>query len=750
MSTRRARIKAVTALPPRRKNAPNLNNKPEKESPKVSLVSKESEEDNKNTQSDITENASTTPSIVCNKSPILPTIDQKDLSSKTSELPATPKPSNLFAAPLTRNSPKRFASPNLISPRRDVSKCNTPVRQTIPRHHEFNQNTELQVTSNSVNRVQQNSRIEVYNEKPEATATAMDGIVPLQPAVGPKPIEKLKNDIISENAEVLFDPIVPLPSPNKLRPKLRPVPRLGPRRNSIQGSASESEDESRRSLLSGGNTPGPRQRHDSQTILQSMLNRDVSRVRNESVSSSVSQVVGPQMPASPIRDKPLKVRRAQEAASRRAAMASRRKRHCKREDMTMYDLIFYNPTENPILPNEDEMKAKEESLKDLEKQSMETIEESVDAVQESAPAPQIKLGPNGEIILDESSLVIKQTQIQKISSIVREGAWMPSQGKYKRGPRTANWSAPETVRFYRALAAIGTDFTLMAPLFPDRSRKDLKLKFKKEEKINGEQIDKALRCRFSWDAMSLAEEFEAERKEAKRKEEEEKRKQKELIEQQKKAERERLKEFKGARRCKAMKALECVPSTVSRKKFTITNADDLIERGKQIENNVKKRSTQKHTKSSTLTSKVAKSPLTRTPINIPAQSKRQTPLKTPLKAPMSSDMAHTRNTSKTPDLALRNIPSNLETGSLIVLTVNDPKSPGKKMLQTYIAQEEGILTQVALPSGLLNSVVGYMKKGTPKSTVSNTSSPITPNTDRAGSGQSSERKRQASFSITEL
>lgn len=50
----------------------------------------------------------------------------------------------------------------------------------------------------------------------------------------PKPLDVLKNEIISENVEVLFDPIVPLPSPSKVRPKLRPVPRLGPRRNSFQ------------------------------------------------------------------------------------------------------------------------------------------------------------------------------------------------------------------------------------------------------------------------------------------------------------------------------------------------------------------------------------------------------------------------------------------------------------------------------------------------------------------------------------
>lgn len=64
----------------------------------------------------------------------------------------------------------------------------------------------------------------------------MDGIVLLQPGKNvPKPIDLLKNEVISEYAEVLFDPIVPLPSPSKVRPKLRPVPRLAPhRRNSIQ------------------------------------------------------------------------------------------------------------------------------------------------------------------------------------------------------------------------------------------------------------------------------------------------------------------------------------------------------------------------------------------------------------------------------------------------------------------------------------------------------------------------------------
>ena len=74
--------------------------------------------------------------------------------------------------------------------------------------------------------------------------------------------------------------------------------------------------------------------------------------------------------------------------------------------------------------------------------------------------------------------VINQTESQRqVSSVVYEGAGAGGGGYgRRRGARAADWSAAETVRFYRALAAIGTDFTLMAPLFPDRTRRELKFK----------------------------------------------------------------------------------------------------------------------------------------------------------------------------------------------------------------------------------------------------------------------------------
>lgn len=65
-------------------------------------------------------------------------------------------------------------------------------------------------------------------------------------------------------------------------------------------------------------------------------------------------------------------------------------------------------------------------------------------------------------------------------------------GFYKRTKRTRDWPADETIKFYRCLHTIGTDFSLMLTLFPKRTRRDLKLKFKREEKYNLSLINKAL------------------------------------------------------------------------------------------------------------------------------------------------------------------------------------------------------------------------------------------------------------------
>lgn len=133
------------------------------------------------------------------------------------------------------------------------------------------------------------------------------------------------------------------------------------------------------------------------------------------------------------------------------------------------------------------------------------------------PAPQIKIGENGEIIIDETSLVIENNSTKINRNLIENSQIIDGNSDktfgYKRVKRSKEWTASETLRFYNALNTIGTDFMLMCDLFPSRTRKELKSKFKKEEKLNRNLIDKALTNPKQFDMDDLIKEFENEKEE---------------------------------------------------------------------------------------------------------------------------------------------------------------------------------------------------------------------------------------------
>jgi hypothetical protein len=61
----------------------------------------------------------------------------------------------------------------------------------------------------------------------------------------------------------------------------------------------------------------------------------------------------------------------------------------------------------------------------------------------------------------------------------------------------------ETLKFYRALHTVGTDFLLMQSIFPKRTRYDLKTKFKREDRTNRFLVEKALRSPLNFDLTEL-------------------------------------------------------------------------------------------------------------------------------------------------------------------------------------------------------------------------------------------------------
>lgn len=243
-------------------------------------------------------------------------------------------------------------------------------------------------------------------------------------------------------------------SNTKIRQRIRPTPCFASRRNSIQGSnigaaGFESEDEQRRqrhysTSSSHSNYNIAATPHHQRNFFG--LNKQHSRVRTESYSSSVSDV--PHM-----RDLNSKIRRSHRSEEyQRVANAKRefnQKLNGKPPDksrLTMYDLIYYNPLTNPMSKpagkgDKNFDSASLSSVKTNQSRSSGSIKsessaggagaatvkieqkqgdynsspEKLPTKKEgerfalSAPVPQLKLGANGEIVLDEKSLVIETT-----------------------------------------------------------------------------------------------------------------------------------------------------------------------------------------------------------------------------------------------------------------------------------------------------------------------------------------------------
>lgn len=142
---------------------------------------------------------------------------------------------------------------------------------------------------------------------------------------------------------------------------------------------------------------------------------------------------------------------------------------------------------------------------------VEMLEEEDEDDPSAIPAPQVKVGPDGQLIIDEQSLVIEQTSAKKNREILAQEAIIDDDnyggGFYKKRQKSKEWPKWETFKFYRALNVVGTDFLLMQSLFPNRTRQEIKQKYKKEERVNRHLVEKALKYHQEFDTEMLEEQL---------------------------------------------------------------------------------------------------------------------------------------------------------------------------------------------------------------------------------------------------
>lgn len=191
------------------------------------------------------------------------------------------------------------------------------------------------------------------------------------------------------------------------------------------------------------------------------------------------------------------------------------------KNVKLRDLLFFNPpmTKDQKRHKKSVILAKKNELKKVRDDDSKTAgdkEGEEEKREEPSLIPKVKMGPEGKLVLDESSTIInRRNSIKEKEAIVEDNEDIISRTNYdsfRRKPTNTSqtkWSLADTEKFYHALTILGTDFSMMESLLfaGARSRTELHKKFKREERVNKLKVDIALSNRISLNSEELEEIF---------------------------------------------------------------------------------------------------------------------------------------------------------------------------------------------------------------------------------------------------
>ncbi|ODV95970.1 hypothetical protein PACTADRAFT_84812 [Pachysolen tannophilus NRRL Y-2460] len=163
-------------------------------------------------------------------------------------------------------------------------------------------------------------------------------------------------------------------------------------------------------------------------------------------------------------------------------------------------------------------------------------------------AIQLKVGTTGELAVDDESLYVnRHERDSNNNNRVKENANIfenpITSATYGKNRFTDRWTSQELAGFYKALSSWGTDFNIIAQLFPHRTRRQIKSKFSTEEKKHPHIVELALSrklpvnfgdyCKETGQSFKTLAEYDHELKELKEKHERELKEMQEAYQKQK-------------------------------------------------------------------------------------------------------------------------------------------------------------------------------------------------------------------------
>ncbi|KAI9818535.1 MAG: Transcription factor TFIIIB component B [Pycnora praestabilis] len=112
-------------------------------------------------------------------------------------------------------------------------------------------------------------------------------------------------------------------------------------------------------------------------------------------------------------------------------------------------------------------------------------------------APQMRI-VNGQVVLDQDSLQVdrhaqaaltaeqmEEKEENELTTRITAGSWLKRE-------KTETWDEENLDLMYQGLRMFGTDFEMISKMFPSRTRRQIKLKFCKEEKQDPQRINDTL------------------------------------------------------------------------------------------------------------------------------------------------------------------------------------------------------------------------------------------------------------------
>lgn len=118
-------------------------------------------------------------------------------------------------------------------------------------------------------------------------------------------------------------------------------------------------------------------------------------------------------------------------------------------------------------------------------------------VDTTGAGPRMRL-VDGQIVIDESSLNFDRHKMAAanagVMEIVEENEFtrITTSGTFMKREKNIFWDFEAEEKFYNGLRMFGTDFEMISKMFPNRNRRQIKLKFNKEERLYPSKINSAL------------------------------------------------------------------------------------------------------------------------------------------------------------------------------------------------------------------------------------------------------------------